>query len=226
MVKQELIDRSPVRFFEKALNGGLKAGEIGVLASKKGVGKTSVLVQLGLDGLLQGKHVVHVSFDQHASYIMTWYEDIFSEISKKKRLEQAEDVKDELVRNRVVLNFNQDTVSTSQIVATLKALSQGGIKADYLVIDGLDFSKRSNADFEEVKAFAKEAGIVVWYSCNSDGTELKDIFDAERAKLFDSVILFEAKQDCTQLRILKVREENITDANLKLDAKTLLIAEK
>lgn len=103
MVKQELIDRSPVRFFEKALNGGLKAGEIGVLASKKGVGKTSVLVQLGLDGLLQGKQVVHVSFDQHASYIMTWYEDIFSEISKKKRLEQAEDVKDELVRNRVVL---------------------------------------------------------------------------------------------------------------------------
>ncbi len=226
MVKQELIDRSPVRFFEKALNGGLKAGEIGVLASKKGVGKTSVLVQLGLDGLLQGKQVVHVSFDQHASYIMTWYEDIFSEISKKKRLEQAEDVKDELVRNRVVLNFNQDTVSTSQIVATLKALAQGGIKADYLVIDGLDFSKRSNADFEEVKSFAKEAGIVVWYSCNSDGTELKDIFDADRAKLFDSVILFETKPDCTQLRILKVREENVTDANLKLDAKTLLIAEK
>ena len=226
MVKQELIDRSSVRFFEKALNGGLKAGEIGVLASKKGVGKTSVLVQLGLDGLLQGKQVVHVSFDQHASYIMTWYEDIFSEISKRKRLEQAEEVKDELVRKRVVLNFNQDTVSTSQIVATLKALSQGGIKADYLIIDGLDFTKRSNADFEEVKNFAKENNIVVWYSCNSEGSELKDIFDAERAKLFDSVILFESKQDCTQLRILKVREENISDANLKLDPKTLLIAEK
>ena len=130
MVKQELIDRSPVRFFEKALNGGIKPGEIGVLASKKGVGKTSVLVQLGLDGLLQGKQVVHVSFDQHTSYTMTWYEDIFTEMSKKKNLEKAIDVKDDVIRNRTVLNFNQDSVSTKQIITTLTALAQGGIKTE------------------------------------------------------------------------------------------------
>ena len=35
MVKQDLIDRSPVRYFEKVLGGGLKAGEIGVITSKK-----------------------------------------------------------------------------------------------------------------------------------------------------------------------------------------------
>ena len=39
MVKQELIERSPVRFLEKSANGGLAAGEIGVLTSKKRVGK-------------------------------------------------------------------------------------------------------------------------------------------------------------------------------------------
>ena len=38
MVKQELVDRSPVRFFKNATNGGLKAGEIGALTSKKGLG--------------------------------------------------------------------------------------------------------------------------------------------------------------------------------------------
>jgi KaiC/GvpD/RAD55 family RecA-like ATPase len=76
MVKQELVDRSPVRFFKNATNGGLKAGEIGALTSKKGLGKTSVLVQIGLDKLFQDKHVVHISFNQNADFSMTWYEDI------------------------------------------------------------------------------------------------------------------------------------------------------
>ena len=38
MVKQDLIDRSPVRFFEQATNGGLQTGEMGILTSKKGLG--------------------------------------------------------------------------------------------------------------------------------------------------------------------------------------------
>ena len=92
MVKQELIERSPVRFLEKSANGGLAAGEIGVLTSKKGLGKTSVLVQIGLDMLLQEKAVVHVSFNQHSDNVITWYEDIFSETAKKKNLADAEDI--------------------------------------------------------------------------------------------------------------------------------------
>ena len=42
-MKQTLIDRSPVRFFDQATNGGLKAGEMGILTSKKGLGKTCLL---------------------------------------------------------------------------------------------------------------------------------------------------------------------------------------
>ena len=111
MVKQELVDRSPVRSFESATNGGLKAGEIGVLTSRKGLGKTSVLVQFGLDMLLQDKPVVHVSFNQHSDNVITWYEDIFSEMTKKKNLANADEVKDSVIRNRVILNFSPDSIS-------------------------------------------------------------------------------------------------------------------
>ena len=79
MVKEELIQRSPVRIFEQSIHGGLKAGEIGVIASQSGIGKTSVLVQLGLDKLLQAKKIIHVSFTQHTHYVLAWYEDIFDE---------------------------------------------------------------------------------------------------------------------------------------------------
>jgi predicted ATP-dependent serine protease len=55
MINEELIQRSPIRILEKSIHGGLKAGEIGAVASQRGVGKTSVLVQVALDKLLQGK---------------------------------------------------------------------------------------------------------------------------------------------------------------------------
>ena len=76
MLKEELIAKSPVRLLEKSIEGGLKTGNIGVIASRKGIGKTSVLVQLALDKLLQGEKVIHVSFTAHASYVISWYENI------------------------------------------------------------------------------------------------------------------------------------------------------
>ena len=100
MVKQDLIEKSAVRNFEKSLGGGIKAGEIGVIASKKGLGKTSILVQLGIDKLLQGSSVVHVSFNQQADHVITWYEDIFNELAKKKNLDKPAEVKNELVKTK------------------------------------------------------------------------------------------------------------------------------
>ena len=77
MVKEDLIERSAVRNFEKALGGALQPGEIGIVTAKRGVGKTSMLVQLGLDQLLQGKPIVHISFSQQTDYAITWYNNMF-----------------------------------------------------------------------------------------------------------------------------------------------------
>ena len=39
MVKQDLFDKSTIRLFDAATEGGLKAGELGLVTSKKGLGK-------------------------------------------------------------------------------------------------------------------------------------------------------------------------------------------
>jgi len=41
---QELNDLSPLRVFEESLDGGLGRGNLGVLVSRHGVGKTACLV--------------------------------------------------------------------------------------------------------------------------------------------------------------------------------------
>jgi KaiC/GvpD/RAD55 family RecA-like ATPase len=231
VILSELVQRSPIRIFEQSINGGLKPGEIGVIASPTGVGKTSVLVQLALDKLLQGKRVIHVSFTQDTHYVPIWYEDIFEEFINKKNLENAADVKNDLVKNRVLMNFNQDGVTKSQITKSLRAMIvEGGFKADSIIIDGFDFTRTDKETIAEVKNFATELGVSVWYSCS-----LKDEqYDKENipvilgsfVKSLDVVIILQPRPDHIELSISKDRDSVISKSMaMRLDPKTLLILE-
>jgi len=232
MVLSELIQRSPIRIFEQSINGGLKPGEIGVIASPRGVGKTSVLVQLALDKLLQGKKVIHVSFNQQTQHVPIWYEDIFSEFINKKNLENAAEIKSDLVKNRVIMNFSQDGVTKEQIIKSLRAMIiEGGFKADSIIIDGFDFSRANKENIEAVKIFATELGVAVWYSCSvSDESD----YDKENIPVIlggfagnlDVVIILKPKSDHVELSISKDRDSIISKSMaMRLDTKTLLILE-
>jgi hypothetical protein len=234
MVKQELIQRSPVRIFEKSIHGGLRAGEIGIISSQSGIGKTSVLVQIALDKLLQTKKVIHVSFTQHTDYVLAWYEDIFDEFIRKKNLENARDVKNELIRNRVLMNFNQDGVTADQILRSLRAMIvDGSFKAEALIIDGFDFTKMTRERITAIKNFAKGLELSVWYSCTVKGEG--PVYDKQGlpliigsfVELIDVVIVLEPKPDHIALAVSKDRETyNPEHLALKLDPKTLLILEE
>ena len=234
MLKEELITKSPVRLLEKSIEGGLKTGNIGVIASRKGIGKTSVLVQLALDKLLQGEKVIHVSFTAHTSYVISWYENIFSELAKRRNLEKFGDIKDGLVKNRVIMNFAQEAVTIDQIIHSLRAMvNEGGFKASTLIVDGYDFTKPAAGDrLAKVKAFAAETGLEVWYSATLAGDEPqldKNNFPLLLRDCIDSIsvlILLEPKSEYIHFTVVKDHARmNPLDLKLKLDAKTLLIAE-
>ena len=229
----ELLQRSPIRIFEQSIKGGLKAGEIGIIASQNGLGKTSVLVQLALDKLLQGKKVIHVSFTQHTHYVLAWYEDIFNEFINRKNLENPDDVKNELIKNRVLMNFNQDGISKEQILKSIHAMIiDGGFRAEAIIIDGFDFARTDRASFVNVKAYAERLGLSVWYSCsvsdrgqqydeNNIPVILKDFTD-----LIDAAIIMEQKNDYIALSVSKDRNSDDTKAMaMRLDPRTMLILE-
>ncbi|MDR1987141.1 MAG: hypothetical protein LBP88_09270 [Treponema sp.] len=233
MIKDELIQRSPVRVFEQSIHGGLAAGELGLIASKSGIGKTSVLVQIALDKLLQSKKVIHVSFTQHTDYVLAWYENIFAEFIKKENLENTGDIKNELIKNRVLMNFNQEGIATEQILRSLRALiREGGFKAESLIVDGFDFTRGTREHFTAVKEFARELGLSIWYSCNVKGGDfsasqpgisplIKDYED-----LLDVVIILDPQSDHIALSVSKDRDTyNPPALALRLDPRTLLILE-
>lgn len=233
MLKEEFISKSSVRMLEKSLEGGLGAGNIGIIASRKGIGKTSVLVQMALDKLIQGEKVIHVSFNAHTSYVISWYENIFDEIAKRKNLEDIGNLKDQLVRNRVIMNFTQEGVSVDQITRSLKAMIvEGGFGAKTVIVDGFDFSRGTVERFEKVKAFIQEMGLEVWYSCTLSGED--PLFDKngvpiilrELLPLVSVLIVLEPMHDHIHFKVAKDHERaNPKELSLKLDTKSLLIAE-
>lgn len=222
MVKQDLISSSPVRFFDEAANGGLKAGQMGIITAKKGLGKTSVLVQFGIDALLQDRHLVHVSFDQKSSNVIAWYESVLSELCKKKNISDLSELSDSILRDRTILNFNQETFTLPKVVKTLAALKDGGIKVGALVIDGTDLDKVSKEDLAAVADFAKAEGLVVWFSGTNESAVLSETVNKELADYFATVGHLASDGSAVMLTVLKADDKECS-ASIKLDSKTMLM---
>ena len=171
-VKEELIKRSPLRVLEKSISGGLGKGNIGVLASRKGVGKPACFVHIAAGKLLPERHVIHVSYASRVDHIITWYEDIFKEIAKRPKMRSALDQFDELIRNRVIMNFKQDGTRTEQVLRSLEAMIvHANFRAETVIVDGLDFAPAGPEDLAKFKEFAGRLGLEVWFSASLRGEE-------------------------------------------------------
>lgn len=233
MVKEELIKRSPLRIFEQSIHGGLGKGKLGVIASKQGIGKTACLVHVATDKLFRDEQVIHVSFSQNVNHVIAWYEDIFKEISKKRHLEDAMEVHDELIKHRVIMNFSQDQVSVEQIVTSLRAMiNDGGFKADSVVFDGYQMTTIHEQDLDNIKQFAKEMDIEVWFSVSpvvQDAAIDEYGIPESLSKYADKLdVLIGLKYENQNVVMTAVRDHGYKEPvkmAIKLDPKTMLISE-
>jgi hypothetical protein len=160
-----------------------------------------------------------------------WYEDIFNEFIHKKNLENAQEIKNNLTKNRVLMNFSQDGVTKAQIIKGIRAMIfDGGFKAESIIIDGFDFSLTDKESMARVKASAIELGLSVWYSCSVPDEENQYDKDKNPSVIsgfindIDVVIVLQPKPDHVELSISKDRDSVISkNAVMKLDPKTLLV---
>ena len=166
---------------------------------------------------MNDKALVHVSFDQQSSNVIAWYSSILAEIAKKKNF-NLDDINEEIVRNRTILNFNQETFTLPKVVSTLKALKEGGIKINSLVVDGLDLAKTPKDDLDTFAKFIKSEKMTAWFSYTNEAAELKETLDADKLEAFTTVAHLATENKALALSILKNG-----NGKVNLDAKTLLM---
>jgi thymidine kinase len=233
MIKTEQNKRNPLRILEQSTQGEVGKGNIGVIAARKGVGKTACLVHIATEELFEGKHVIHVSFSADTKHIIAWYEDIFEEIAKKFNIESSKDIHDEIIKNRIIMNFNQDGTKILQIANSIKSMIKDGhFTANTIVIDGYDFNKCTMNDIKTIRSLADELGLEIWFSASikDDNSELDKngvpLLLKEFINEITILIYMKPENDYIRLQLIKDHEIlPVSNLHLKLDPKSLLVVE-
>ena len=80
--------RSPRTLLERDGYPGPGPGHLALVMARAGVGKTALLVGIGVDALLSGQKVLHVSLDRTIDKVRDWYDDVLMEmLRREKKLE-------------------------------------------------------------------------------------------------------------------------------------------
>lgn len=215
MRNEELLKVSPVRLLEEVAGNNFSEAGMYLVSSKKGLGKTSVLVQMALDELFSGKSVVHVSFE-YSSNVIAWYDSLLSEIAKRKNLSLSDEEKKNAVKQRIIFNANQETFTLSKAISFVSALREGGWDVGSVVVDGGEVEKITAEEFESADKFAKENGIKFWFSKTACGCGCGCKENGE----FKAIIHLEGTREAVAVKLLSNDKKELGE--LKLDSKTML----
>ena len=231
---KELNSVSPLRVFDEAINGGLGRGNLGVIVSRHGIGKTACLVHLATDKLFKGESVIHVSFSGNVEHVINWYKEVFREIAELQSLDDATLVYNSILANRVVMNFSQENVPVDKVLASLESLiSQGSFKADCILFDGYKLTAADEDDIVKIREFAKKMNLEVWFSVSPVRPDV--VYDEYGVpntliKYYDLIdvlvaLKYDEKIDKVIMTVVRAHHANVPKPmKVNLDPRTMLIS--
>jgi hypothetical protein len=185
---------------DSLLDGGLGAGELGVIMAPAGIGKSWILTRIGTEALLKGKNVLHFTLELNEAYINRRYASCltgldFQSIPKQKEFvkKRVQDLKDQPDFGKLKVKYNPiKTISPLSIKSHLEQCQiVEGIKYDLLIVDYADILRPISAEknsnsyseagsiYEDLRMVAGELKIPCWSAsqCNRGSTE-EDIITA------------------------------------------------
>lgn len=231
--RKQLNKRSPLRVFERSLHGGLGKGNIGVVTSRKGVGKTAFLTDIALDDLMRERPVLHVTLQHSVERVITFYDEMFQELSRSQKLEDLAETRLAVERHRHILSYRGlKEFTLDRLRESLGFLAQhADFRPEALVLDGYpDFSAMSEGEMAALKQLARDFELELWVTAlhHREGQEQDGRGVPAEVARFDtylSVIVHLASEaDHVMLRIVKDHENaDLADLHLELDPRTLLL---
>jgi hypothetical protein len=164
MIRQEAILRSPLRVLDQRLRGGLGKGHLGVIMAPAGVGKSALLVEIGLDALLRGKPVLHVAVGQPVEHVSARYDARFDELAESVDLADRRGVRDAAVRRRLIWSSLAPGFGAAALEEALAAFEAHlGRGPAAVLVDGFAWEEPgAAATIAAIKASAAGAGAALW----------------------------------------------------------------
>jgi hypothetical protein len=229
----EFSKMSPLKVLERSTRRELGKGNLGVLIAGAGLGKTSCLIHVAFDRLLRGEKLVHVSLRDSPEKIASYYEIIFKDLIEAQEVEQEEEVRNLLERNRIILAYLKESFDLERLRVNLENLVKGiDFKPAVLIVDGIDFADAGRDLFEGLKELAGALKVEVWLSALSreGGTEAEQGTIpppcGELVDLFSVILQLISSHEGVFLRLLRDHErESVPNTAVRLDPNTFLVHE-
>jgi KaiC/GvpD/RAD55 family RecA-like ATPase len=235
MYRKEVHEKSPLRVFERSIHGGLGRGNVGLVISRAGEGKTAFLVDLALDDLMRDRKVVHVATGHSADHLREYYDEIFADLAETMQVEEKDRFRAQIQHNRMIHSFLHGSFDLSKVDSTIGYMKEHFAFEPYCVIlDGApDWEHGSPEDLEfelkAIKTMAARRNVELWLSASAHREEprdekgiplrLKPFFD-----LVSVAIQLVPAADHIKLQLIKDHDSPaVAELHLELDPRTLLL---
>lgn len=229
----DYLKNSPLRTFDKAIGGTLGNGNLGVIVSKKGIGKTALVVHLAIDKMLQGKNIVHVAFSNNVEDVSLWYREIFTQVSNEVQMKDTLSTYESMLSKRTIMNFAKD-MPLKNVLSSLDALITNALKADAVFFDSFSLEMAKEDDIKAIKDFAKKLKVETWFAVSPIEKDVKinqyGVPSSIEPYEKDIDVLVALKMDDetkkVKMSVIKTPESNKTEVlSVTLNPQTMLIEE-
>lgn len=179
---------------DSLMDGGLAAGELGIITACAGSGKSWVLAKLGAEAMRQGKNVLHFTLELNENYVGLRYDSCFTGIDFQNIRNNIDVVKQkiEAVPGKLKIKyFPIKTVSAHSLKAHCERIHTLGTKIDMIIVDYADILRPIHSErnsnsyseaggiYEELRSVAGELQVPIWSASQSNRAAMDaDIIEA------------------------------------------------
>ncbi len=217
-------DSAPIRLLESTQKGELGRGNLGVIISRAGIGKTACLVHIALYGIFMGDRIVHIAFDDMPDKVSAFYQSVFNDIAKDGELSDHSKYIKVMETNRLIISIQGDKHIFERVEKSLLNITEHGrFNPDRIFIDDLNFEKADENFFKRFKELSESLNAETWF------TALSHRHIKERNKrgipypcnniddIFSIIMEMEPEKSGIYLKLLKDHNrESIRDIKVKL----------
>lgn len=169
------LDSAPIATLESSTLAG---GDVGLIVSEPGLGKSAVLVHLALEALLADKPVLHVSLRETVEHVRSHYHDIIGGLARTGIVRDRSEALVASERHRVIHSYLDKGFDLEHLEQNLEMLADVAQFSPRLVVmDG--FEGESLAEVvPAVRALAQRRDVPIWVTgrgtpADAAGTDAK-----------------------------------------------------
>jgi hypothetical protein len=223
--------RSPRTLLERDGHSGPGPGHLAAVLARAGVGKTAFLVGIGIDALLTGQKVLHISLERTVEKVRDWYDDLLMEmLRREKKLEFWAAIQLEVEKRRNIHTYVGRSFSADRLREALDLLRDAmDFVPNVIILDRMEMEGFDPATIGAAKALASEIGAELWMACRTHrdepGAEGHLPPPADRFEdLVDIAFLLVPNDAKVRLQVVKDTSEMLAqELNVVLDPRTLLL---